>query len=73
MVKTTIIPLKPFKVEIEMPPGVTVSEMKQYIEEAVQGWCGGLRPESPLCDIERDHVRVTAMHKRKRPKKAKTS
>lgn len=50
-----------FIVQVEMPRDVTVSEMRDYIEEAVSTWKGSLHPDEPLFDLKREMVKVVAL------------
>lgn len=47
-----------FLVTLEIPDGVTPSEMLCYVGEAVSSWCKGTDPEEPLFDLDRDTVSV---------------
>jgi hypothetical protein len=47
-----------FIVTVEMPNGVTVKEMKEYILDAVATWKGQLDPECDLFWLNSDKVRV---------------
>lgn len=53
--------LEKYVVTLERPSGVTKTEMKAYIEEAVSAWNGSFRPEDPLFDLDRDSVHVTSL------------
>ena len=63
-----------FKVEFKRPPRAKISEMKQYIEDAVQSWRGQLYPgyldqrdddsPDPMWELDPDTVKV----RRDRPK-----
>jgi hypothetical protein len=63
-----------FIVEMEIPEGATVGDIKEYIEDAVGAWCGQFRPPGgygpddpgdPRFMIDRDSIKV----KRHYPKK----
>lgn len=56
-----------FIVTLEIPRGVTVSEMKNYIEDAVACWKGGGDPEGALFDLDGDSVKVVAVPVKKKP------
>ena len=47
-----------FIVTLDIPPGVTLPEMEEYIAEAVQIWQGQMHPEAPLRDLNGNSVRV---------------
>ena len=47
-----------FTVALEMPEGVSTSEMETYIEEAVATWRGQLDPDDPLFALDGDSVKV---------------
>ena len=57
---------KKFVVTLEMPEGVTISEMKEYINEAVALWCKSYNPQEPLFDLNRNKVKVTSKRKERR-------
>lgn len=48
-----------FTVEVEIPEGCTVTEMKEYIRLAVRCWAGGMDPEDPIYDLDKDSVKVS--------------
>lgn len=51
-----------FRVTVTIPDGVSVAEMRAYIREAVQTWCGSFDPENdPLFDLDYDSVKVVAL------------
>ena len=59
---------KKFSVEVVIPEGASVAEMKSYIEDAVTSWAGSLRPAGgfgqhdpgdPLFYLDRSKVKVT--------------
>jgi hypothetical protein len=41
-----------FTVTVEVPPGVSLSDMADYIEEAVAVWKGCKDPEEPIFDLD---------------------
>lgn len=47
-----------FEVQVEMPRGVDLLRMKEYIEESVQSNVGMLHPDDPLFHLERKKVKV---------------
>jgi hypothetical protein len=55
-----------FIVSLDMPRGVTVPEMQQYIESAVRVWKGQLMPEQPIFDLDADSVQVTPVKQRRK-------
>lgn len=59
-----------FVVTVEMPPGVTVAGMADYISEAVAVWAGGKDPESAIFQLNGGAVRVkpVPVPKRGKPK-----
>lgn len=48
-----------FTVEIRVPAGLTVAEVRRYVEEAVGCWRGRLDPDDPLFNGLAGPVRVT--------------
>ena len=52
-----------FQVTLEMPRGVKVGEMSDYILDAVQTWKGQLHPDDPLFDLDYETVRVVSLGK----------
>lgn len=55
-----------FIVSPDMPRGVTVPEMQEYINSAVRVWKGQLFPEEPLYNLDRDSIHVTAVKQRRK-------
>lgn len=49
-----------FIIEVDIPPNVTVAQMKEYIVSAVQCECGQRHPDDPLHSLDRDKVRIVA-------------
>ena len=47
-----------FVLELTPPPGVTASDMRQYVEEAVQVWKGQYHPDDPRFGLDGDSVKV---------------
>jgi len=54
-----------FKVTIELPDDMYVSDMREYIKDALQGWKGQFHPDDPAFSIDRDSVKVVRLIKRK--------
>ena len=52
-----------FKVTLDMPRGVKVGEMTDYILDAVQTWKGQLHPDDPLFDLDYEAVKVVSLGK----------
>jgi hypothetical protein len=50
-----------FEVRVNLPDGVTSSQMKQYILESVQSMCGCLSPDDPLFELDRKNVKVVSL------------
>ena len=50
---------KDFIVSVDIPKGVTIAEMQQYIEDTVGGWSGGLDPREPIFELTMEDVTVT--------------
>lgn len=50
-----------FIVQVEMPEGCTVDDMRAYIWDAVATWRGQLHPDEPLFDLDGDSVRVLSI------------
>lgn len=59
-----------FVVSLEMPWGVTVPEMEQYIEVAVGTWHGGMDPDAPIFDLDGDTVRCHRIAKKRKKKES---
>lgn len=56
---------KKFNVQVKMPDGVSVEDMKAYILDAVSCWRGSLQPQvDPLFDLDPNKVKVTLSRKR---------
>lgn len=49
---------KAFLVRLNLPPGCSVGEMREMIEDAIKCWPGSLHPEDPRFDLDRDSVQV---------------
>jgi hypothetical protein len=47
-----------FRVILDLPSGVSLSEMRHYIEEAIKTSIGQLPPEDPLFYLDRSSVKV---------------
>lgn len=56
-----------FVVEVDIPSGVSVQEMKDYIFGEVRAGIGGLPPEDPLFHLDRTSVKVTLMTRNSKP------
>lgn len=52
---------KSYVVTVDVPTGVSVPEMREYIREAVGCWCRGMNPEYPIYDLDADKVRVKVL------------
>lgn len=50
---------KAFKVKVEVPEGVSVREMQEYIRDSVQSWKGCFRPGCDLFNLNPDKVTCT--------------
>lgn len=58
-----------FQVSVDLPDGVTIEEMRQYIEEAVSTWCGSFDAQNdPLFDLNRHTIAVSVHTRAKSPK-----
>lgn len=53
-----------FKVYLMTPDEATEEDMIKYIAEAVRGWKGGLHPEHPMYELDRQSVKVTRATKK---------
>lgn len=53
-----VMKTRQFLVTIEIPRGATVEEMRTYIWDAIVTLKGGLSPDDPLFDIDRDSIKV---------------
>lgn len=52
------------QVSMDLPPGVTANEARNYVREAVQGWKGQYLPqETALTDLDYTTVRVSLVRK----------
>lgn len=47
-----------FVVELNLPPGVSVADMRRYIEDEVKANVGQLHPDDPLFRLDRNSVEV---------------
>lgn len=47
-----------FIVEIDIPRGMSVDQMRKYITTAVVCDCGGYAPEDPIYHLDRESVKV---------------
>lgn len=47
-----------FIIEVRLPDGVGVNDMKRYISNAVKVDCGSLSPKDPLFNLDRPSVKV---------------
>jgi hypothetical protein len=54
-----------FEVSVEMPEGVGVREMQDYIRDAVGTWAKSTDPESPIFDLNYDSVKVKVVKEEK--------
>jgi hypothetical protein len=59
-----------FVVSLDVPEGSSVTDVKDYIEDAVRTWCGSLRsaggygeddPGDPMFYLDKDSVKVRRM------------
>lgn len=53
-------------VRLELPPGANTKAAVDYVRSAVRSWCGGLDPEDPMFDLERNSVKVALLQKLER-------
>ena len=53
-----------YTVSVEKPEGVTHAQMVGYIEDAVRTFKGGLFPDDPLFDLNKDSVKVKLQRSR---------
>lgn len=60
--------IKHFKVSLDVPVGVTTTEVKEYIMNSVASWKGQLHPENPLINLDPESVKCSSL---KDVKKAK--
>lgn len=51
---------KQFTVLVDMPRGVSMKEMKEYMHTAIVAWGKGGHPDNPLFDLRDSHVKVTS-------------
>ena len=61
-----------FMVQVEMPEGATVEDMRAYIWDAVATWKGQLHPDEPIFDLDSDKVRVLSIPATTREVKTKS-
>jgi hypothetical protein len=47
-----------FLVTLEVPPGATISMLREYIETELRAGCGARHPDDPIHDLNRDSVTV---------------
>lgn len=57
--------IRKFIVELEVPALVTIPEMCSYIEEAVSTWVGGMDPEDPMQELDRENIKVKLLREPK--------
>jgi hypothetical protein len=48
-----------FLVSLDLPSGVSLEQMRQYIEDEIKTNIGRLPPDEPLFDLDRDSVKVS--------------
>lgn len=58
--------LRQFIVTVDVPKGVTLPEMCDYITEAVGVWKGQLHPDERLFDLDGDSVKVKSIPAKKK-------
>jgi len=51
-------------VQIEVPMNVYIDDVKEYVRDAVKTHCGGLHPEDPMFNLNRDSVKIIAVTER---------
>lgn len=49
---------KHFLVTVEIPNGVSVRDMQNYIRDAIQMWKGQEHPDDPIFNLDWDTVKV---------------
>lgn len=47
-----------FLLEIDVPNGASLIELRDYITEEVKVGCGSRRPEDPIFNLDRDSVKL---------------
>lgn len=52
-----------FLVTLDIPPGCTVAEIREYIKDAVGTWHKGGDPVEPLFRLDDDSVKVKSIKK----------
>jgi hypothetical protein len=60
-----------FVVTLEVPDGVSLPEIRQYIREAVADYCKGTNPDEPLFALDGDKVTVRPLPEPKHTSKVK--
>lgn len=55
---------KAFTVEVELPRGVTIARMRQYIEFEIKANVGHYPPDDPLWSLDRNSVKVYPRRKK---------
>lgn len=51
------------KVSVDMPPGSNIAMLREFIRCAIISAPGGLRPDDPMHDLDRDSVTVSLLQK----------
>lgn len=55
-----------FLVTLDVPLGCTIARMRDYIETEVKAGVGGVYPEDPITDLDRNSVVVIRHRQRKK-------
>lgn len=59
-----------FMVSLDIPPQATIRDVREYIHEAINDWCGQCRPPGsynitdpgdPMWELNRDSIRVKSI------------
>lgn len=56
---------KEFKVTIAIPEGMSVSDMVDFIHDAITFMPGGYHPDDPRFSVDRDSVKVVRLYRNK--------
>ena len=51
-----------FRVSVDVPESVTIAEMTNYLLTEIKAGKGNRLPPDPICDLDRDSVRVQYLY-----------
>lgn len=53
--------IEKYIVILDRPEGVSIREMKAYLEEAISIWCKSFDPDEPIFDLDSNKVKVSRL------------